>query len=503
MSLMGIDVGTTGCKAATFCEDGRCLAAAYKEYPTLRPQTDWAELDSHAVVQAVKEVIVKAAAQVTNDPVQAISVSSLGEAMTPISADGEILDNSILGADMRGGDLLECLTTAMGQKETYKINPNILGPNYSLPKLLWLKHNKSDVYRKADKFLLWGDLITFILSGESLTSFSLANRTLLFDIQNKDWSDELLQLCDIERQKLPIPVASGTIAGLINAEIAAELNLSSNVKIVIGGHDQCCNSLGAGIHTASKAVCGIGTVECITPTYDYLPDSKYMLDNGLNIENHVLEGLYVSFIYNQSGSLVRWFRDTFASADKRLLQPNDDIYELLVREIPTQPTNLITLPYFEASGAPHFITDATGVIAGLRINTQRGEILKSIMECATFYFLESIDSLKKIGIDTSEFVATGGGAKSSRWLQIKADIFGVPFVRPKVVECSTLGAAMLAGISVGIFTNAHDAVSQFVRIDRTFEPDATRRQIYQEKYVIYKQIYSLFISGRDVLELEN
>ena len=488
MSLMGIDVGTTGCKAAAFSDNGQCISAAYREYPTVRLQAGWAQLDSHAVMLAVKEVIVEAAAKTSKDPVQAISVSSLGEAMTPVSADGEILDNSILGADVRGGDLLERTTAAIGQKDYYKINPNILGFNYSLPKLLWLKHNKPDLYRKTDKFLLWGDLVTFILSGESLTSFSLANRTLLFDIHRETWSDELLKLCDIEQAKLPLPVASGTVAGSLCASIATQLNLPKNTKVVVGAHDQCCNSLGAGIHTAGKAVCGIGTFECITPTYDHLPDSEYMLSNGLNIEHHAIAGLYVSFIYNQSGSLVRWFRDTFASADKKLIKSGEDIYEILAREMPADPARLLTLPYFEASGAPRFINDAAGVIAGLKINTQRGEILKSIMECATFYFLESIDSLKKIGIDTSEFVVTGGGAKSNQWLQIKADIFGVPFVRPKIVECSALGAAMLAGISTGVFANARDAVSQCVKIDCTFEPDAKRHGIYKEKYEMYKQI---------------
>ncbi|MCE5340875.1 MAG: hypothetical protein LLF92_07075 [Planctomycetaceae bacterium] len=498
MSLMGIDVGTTGCKVVVFSGNGQCIAAAYREYPTLRTQAGWVYLDSRVVVKAIKEVISETAAQTSKDIVQAISVSSLGEAMTPVSADGSILGDSILGADVRGKDLLE-RTVVIRQKDFYKINPNILGPNYSLPKLLWLKHHKPDLYRKSDKFLLWGDLVTFILSGESLTSFSLANRTLLFDIRRETWSDELLKLCDIEQAKLPLPVASGTIAGHLRASIAAELNLPKNIKVVVGAHDQCCNSLGAGIYTAGKAVCGIGTFECITPTYDYLPDSEYMLASGLNIEHHAIAGLYVSFIYNQSGSLVRWFRDTFASADKKLIKPGDDIYEILAGEMPAEPTRLLTLPYFEASGAPHFISDAAGVIAGLKINTRRGEILKSIMECTSFYFLESIDSLRNIGIDTNEFVVTGGGAKSNQWLKIKADIFGVPFVRPKIIECSALGAAMLAGISTGVFANARDAVSKCVRIDCTFEPDAKRHRIYKEKYEMYKQISPVLRDASTIL----
>jgi len=261
--------------------------------------------------------------------------------------------------------------------------------------------------------------------------------------------------------------------------------------VVVGGHDQCCNSLGAGIYEAGRAVCGIGTFECITPSYDRIPESRPMLRHGFNIEHHVLPGLFVSFIYNQSGSLVRWFRDTFAHADRKLLSPEKDTYEALAGEMPEAPTRLFTLPYFEPTGPPHFVTEASGVILGMKTTTSRGEILKSIMESVTFYFAESTKALAEMGVDISEFVATGGGAKSDAWLQIKADIFGVPFVRLSITEGSVLGAAMLAGVSTGVYASPAEAASYFVKRGRVFDPDPHRHKIYQEKLQNYRELFPL------------
>ena len=216
-----------------------------------------------------------------------------------------------------------------------------------------------------------------------------------------------------------------------------------------------------------------------------------MLRQGLNVEHHVLPHLFVSFIYNQGGSLVRWFRDTFARADSDRLTAGEDIYDVLAREMPDSPTGLFTLPYFEPTGPPHFVVDASGAIVGLKTSTTRGEILKSIMESVSYYFVESVRALEALGIRTSEFVATGGGAKSDRWLQIKADIFGVPFVRPCITEGSVLGAAMLAGISIGAFSSPAEAVSRFVKYERAFDPDPERNGIYQDKLSAYRELFPL------------
>jgi xylulokinase len=491
MSLLGVDVGTTGCKAAAFSERGLCLASAYREYPTLHPCDGWAELESRHVWDSVRTTIAEVAAQTAKDPIGALSVSSMGEAATPVSHQREILGTCILSSDTRGADYIAALAREIGQEDFYSINPNILGVQYSLPKLLWLRQYQPELYARADKFLLWGDLVGYMLGCDPMISYSHANRTLLFDIRTGDWSERLLSLTGIERTKLPQPAPSGTIAGTVSSRVAREMNLPEGVLVVVGGHDQCCNSLGAGIYQAGKAVCGIGTFECITPSYDHIPEAGPMLRNGFNVEHHVVPGLFVSFIYNQSGSLVRWFRDTFAHADRKLLSPGEDVYDVLAREMPEGPTRLYTLPYFETTGPPHFVADASGVILGMKTSTSRGEILKSIMESVTFYFAESTKALAEMGVDISEFVATGGGAKSDAWLQIKADIFGVPFVRLSITEGSVLGAAMLAGVATGVFSSPAEAAAQCVKRGRVFDPDPQRHKIYQEKLPAYRELFPL------------
>ena len=505
MSLLGIDVGTSGCKAAAFSERGECLATAYREYATLHPRPGWAELDSREVWNCLGDTIAEVSGLVTHDPVRALCVSSMGEAMTPVSRGRQILGPCILSSDTRGVEYVEALARQIPQEAFFRINPNIFGPQYSLPKLLWLRELQPGLFAQAYKFLLWGDLVAFMLGCDPVTSYSHANRTLLFDIRKEDWSEPLLLLTGIERAQLPLPLPSGTVAGTVCERVARELNLPKGVMVVVGGHDQCCSSLGAGVYQAGKAVCGIGTFECITPTYDHLPDAAAMLRHGLNIEHHVLPGLFVSFIYNQGGTLVRWFRDTFARADRKLLPAAADIYEALAREMPPEPTRLFTLPYFEITGPPRFIADASGVIVGLKTSTTRGEILKSIMESVTFYFAESLQALSELGVNPSEFVATGGGAKSDQWLQLKADIFGVPFVRPRVTEAGVLGAAMLAGIAAGVFRRPAEAVGQFVKADRVFEPDPSRHRIYQQKLEAYGELFPLledFLARLEKSEVE-
>jgi xylulokinase len=489
MSLLGIDIGTTGCKAAVFSLDGSVSGQAYREYPVSHPEPAYSELDSRHVMGQVKAVIAEAAAETEGDPVEAIGISSMGEAMTPVSRDRKIIGNSILHTDPRGGEYAQALVEKIGLPGFYAINPNIPGPNYSMPKLAWIRDNQPALFARAWKFLLWGDLAGFLLGGEAVTGYSLANRTLLFDIHAEAWSERLLNLAEIPREKLPDTAPAATVAGKVSPAVAKELGLPPDTLIVTGGHDQCCNSLGAGVYSAGKATAGIGTVECISPSFDHIPDPDRMRALNLPVEHQVLPGIYLSFIYNQSGSLVKWFRDTFAREEKRNAADADTVYEMLMDEMPPEPGGLIALPHFEPTGSPDFIMDSAGVIAGLKTTTPRGEILKALIEGATFHFQDSIGALAQMGIDTSEIIATGGGAKSDAWLQIKADIMGVPLVRPVFTECGVLGAAMLAGMASGAFGSAKEGVDCFVRRGRVFEPDADRHARYRDAYARYRRIY--------------
>jgi xylulokinase len=490
MSLLGIDVGTTGCKAAVFSEEGRLIAVAYEEYDVRRPQPGWAELDAVDVWERVKRTTAQAVAHAGTDTVRALAVSSLGEAMVPVTAQGQVLGPSILLFDARGEVYLEGLGRALTDERLYRINGNTLGNNYGLTKLKWIKEHQPDLYARADKFLLWGSFVAFMAGAEALVDYSLANRTLLFDVDRRDWSDELLAWAGLDRAKLPGTVPSGTIIGRVSERIAGELGLPPGVAIVAGAHDQCANAVGCGAIQDGQAVYGMGTFICITPTFSQRREPAVMIERGLNTEHHAAPGKYASFIYNQGGSLVKWYRDTFAAVERRQAQAaGRDIYADLIAEIPPEPSSILVLPHFTQTGPPQFISDSCGVMVGLRLETSRGDILKGILEGTTFYLKECIESLPATGIAISDFRAVGGGSKSDAWIQVCADIMGRPFVRPKVTEAGALGAAIIAGVGAGVFSSFESGVEAMVQLERTFEPDAHQQQLYAGRFEEYRKLW--------------
>jgi xylulokinase len=492
MSLLGIDAGTSGCKAALFSETGRLLAQAYVEYDMQRPEPHLAQLDAADVWRKIKQII----RQVTTaaaDPVKAISFSSLGEAMVPVGRDGRILGPSLVPTfDQRGADYLPELAANLPEERLYQLNGNALGNIYSLTKLKWLREHQPGLYAQTHKFLLWGSFIPTMLGAEPHVDYSLANRTMLFDVNRADWSDELLAWAGLDRDKLPAAVPSGTVVGQVSKSMAAELGLPAGAPLVSGAHDQCANAVGCGVIEKGLATFGMGTFFCITPAFSRRRDPAAMLARGLNTEHHAVPGLFVSFIYNQGGILVKWFRDTFAAADTRQArQAGLDIYDLLTAELPARPSSVLVLPHFAPTGPPRFTANSRGVMAGLQLHTSRGDIMKGILEGAAFYLKEIIDTLPAIDIPIHEYRPVGGGSKSDSWVQLCADIMGAPFVRPRVSEAGALGAAIMAGVGSGLFASFPEAVSAMVQPERTFEPNPAQTRRYAARFEKYARLEPL------------
>jgi len=490
MSLLGIDVGTTGCKAATFSEGGRSIAVAYQEYDVQRPQPGWAQLDAVEVWEKVKNVIREVAARSWLDPVTALSVSSLGEATVPVSKAREVLGPSLLNFDLRGEEYLESLGSTLDARHLYEITGNTLGNQYGLTKLLWIRYHQPALYRRAFKFLSWGSLVEFMLGADPVVDYSLANRSLLFDIRRKQWSAELLDLADLDPAKLPDPIPSTTQIGRLPPMVAQDLGLPPNIPIVTGAHDQCANAVGCGVIDKGRAMYGMGTYICIVPVFSELRDPKAMIARGLSTEHHAVAGRYVSFLYNDGGSLFKWFRDVFAGVEHQLArEAGDDIYAKLLSEIPQLPSKVMVLPHFSITGPPDFISDSCGVIAGLRLDTTRGDILKAILEGTAFYMRGCVESLPATGIEITDYRVVGGGSKSDSWIQICADIMGRPFVRPKVTEAGALGAALMAGVGSGAFSSIAEGVQSMVKLNRTFLPNREHQNLYDNRFEKYTRMW--------------
>ena len=489
MRFLGIDVGTTAVKVALFDEQGALIAGSQSEHQELHPAPGMAELDPTAVWGHVKDCIRQVMSESTEAEIGALSISSMGEAVVPVTKDRKILGPSILIYDARGSEFLPEMEPLFTPEFLYPLNGNTFGNQYSLTKIKWIQTHQPQLYQEAAVFLHWRGFIAFMLGAEPAVDYSLANRTLLFDLNAGTWSEDLIRRAGLDKEKLPHCVPSGTIIGRVNDGLAAELGLPKNVKIISGAHDQCANAVGCGVMESGNAVYGMGTYLCITPVFSERIPAELMFPRGLNTEHHAVPGQYVSFLYNQGGALVKWFRNTFAATEHQAARKQGkDIYPALFNELPEGPSSVFVLPHFTQTGPPTFTSNSSGVITGLHLDTTRGDILKGIVEGTAFYLKQLVDSLPETGLTIQQFYAAGGGSQSDTWVQLSADIFGKPFTRPCVTQAGAVGAAIIAGVGLGYFSNFQEAAGAMVKFDRVFEPDRGRMEHYQERLSLFQQL---------------
>ncbi len=425
MSFVGIDAGTTGCKVLVFSENGTVLSQAYTEYQIQRSQPGRAELDSTRVWEQIASCIYQAAVRVPpEDPPEAAAVVSLGEAFVPVTKDREILGPSLLNVDVRGNEYLQELEERLSSHELFSINGNAWGEQYGATKLMWLRDREPELYDRTDWFLNWSGFISFMLGAEPYADRTLANRSLLFDIHQQQWSDTLLRLCGLDKGKLPPIAPSGIQIGEVSQEASRRTGLPKGTAIAAGAHDQCASALGCGVIRSGEAFYGLGTFPCIVPVFGELKHPEKLMSLGLNIEHHAADDLFVSFLYHMGGEIVRWYRD---------LEPSRDISSIL-EESRKGPSGLLMLPYLTPMGPPDFISDQSGMLLGMTVHTTRSDILKAVIEANAMALLEVFEKLPEAGIDVHSLRTAGGGSRSDITMQICSSILGKPLERPNVTE---------------------------------------------------------------------
>jgi len=485
MSLLGIDVGTTGCKAVVYGVDGRRLSDGHFTYSIDRREGK-AEFHVSMVEAAVASAVKTAVSGAINDPVTALCVTSMGEAFVLIDETGPVCDVSIAGHDPRGKDEFAPVADRIGAQAFHAISGNTPSVNHSLPKLLWLAGHEPEMFTRAKKFLCWSDYISFRLGAVPATGYSQANRTLLFDLHKGQWSETIIAAAGLDASLFPMVLPEGSVVGTVSPEGSVRFGVPAGAVIILGGHDQIFNALGAGCIGSNSAVDGMGTFECITPIYSAPPPSAELFRMGLNLEHHCISGLFVSFVYNQSGSVADWFVRNFV----RETASHQEAFARIESEMPRDVARPLFLPLLENSGSPYFITEASGVYEGIKFDTDRGEIFKATLEGITFYYLESLKRLGDFGIELEELAVTGGASASDAWLALKSDIFGIPVVRLAVKDAGAMGAAMLAGIKTGVYRDAAEAAALYVHRTDVFEPDPSRHRLYLERFDLYRTMYS-------------
>jgi xylulokinase len=488
---MGLDVGTTGCKALVFSPEGRVISYGYREYPLVHPRTGWSELDPFVLWRSIRDVIAESVAGAGGDRVTALSVSVQGEAVIPVESNGRELYHFVVTFDDRTIPQWKWWEKTLGRGKIFDITGMPLHPMYSLNKIMWFRENLPALFKRAWKFLCVEDFVFFKLGLEPTIDYSLAARTMAFDVRGERWSAEMLSLAGIDETLLSRVKPSGSVVGDVPDRVAEDLGLARGALAVTGGHDQCCGILGAGVVKEGLAMNATGTSDVLNPVFTRPVMSGGMLERNYCCYHHTKPGMYTSCAFNLTGGLLlRWFRDAFCAAEVRDAKAaGKDAYELIIAGAKREPASVYILPHFVGSGTPTLDPRSKGAILGLTLETDRSDVSRAVLDSTNYELKLNIDAFEEIGIPIDELRAVGGGAKSDTWLQLKADVFGKPVVSLEISEAACLGAALLAGAATGAYGSVDEGVALAVKTKRVFEPRGAEHDKYREKYAVYRKIY--------------
>jgi len=499
MLIGGLDVGTTGCKLTLYNQNGEFIHNEYLEYEVKR-QNGEHEIDAEAIWESVRSVIQKTGEQYSE--ISAIGITTFGETFVALDQDDRVLLPSMLYTDPRGEEEAKELCEKLGEENiirTVGVKPHSM---YSFPKIMWIKKHLPEVYQKISKILLMEDFIVYSLCKEAVIDYSLAARTMAFDIRNKCWWQKMFEVAGIDSSLMSTPAKTGTAAGKITKELANELGINENLLIVCCGHDQVASTLGAGVFEAGQAVDGTGTVECITPVFDSIPENPELYEQGYSVVPFVFEDTYVCYAFSfTGGAVLKWYRDQFARMEQKLAEEEGkNVYQILDSKIPENPTDILILPHFAGAATPYMDSDSKAAVIGLTLEHTSEDFYKALMEGVTYEMMINLKKLNQFGIKPQSLTATGGGATSKVWLQIKADILQKEIFVLEAKEVGACGSCMLAGVAAGAFSDLQEARKQFVKVKASYQPNPEKKMQYQKNFNAYEMLYPAVRPIVDVLK---
>ncbi|MBC7233610.1 MAG: xylulokinase [Chloroflexi bacterium] len=485
--LLGIDLGTTGCKAGVYDQDGHLLGESYLEYGLITLSPTMIEQDAHAWWQLTCQAIEQAleGADALRSAVRGLAVSSQGISFVLLDKGGNALGNAINWLDHRALEESEMILERYSQEELFTVTGKRASPFYVLPKLLWLQKHRPDVWRRVHKVLMGHDYLVYRFCGETVTDHSMAGGTMLYDLRALEWSTELLDVFGIPREILPAICWSGTPVGTLRSDVARELGLPSNVVVSVGGQDQKCAALGAGIQDG-KATLSLGTASAISQVMDRphvdvqmrVPTFTFVVPN-----RWVLEGV----VSTGAGSL-RWYRDTICPGTP---------YSALDEEaaqIPPGADGVFFYPHLSGAGSPHWKSQSRGTFHGLSLATTRAHLTRAILEGIAYQMRENLAVTEELAGPVEEAIVFGGGAKSALWREIIGDVINRPLAWTQTVETANIGAAMLAGVGSGLFSTLAQAREVMVGELAHRDPVPKNVEIYAQRYEEYRRIESVLVN---------
>ena len=491
---MAIDAGTTGVRSMIFDISGNVVARDYSEFTSLFPHPSWVEQDAESWWTTSCSTIRSAMKEAKIDPsrVSTISVTNQRETVVPVDAKGNPLRKAIVWQDRRTVSQCDWIREQVPPDQVYSITGLTIDPYFTAPKILWIREKEKQVYDEADKFLLVHDYLIHRLSGEFVTDFSNASRTLLFDLRKAEWSEDMLESLKIPSDKLPHPAEPGARIGELTESAAEATGLNPGTPIIAGGGDQQCAALGVGVVKEGMIKCTTGT-----GTFILAHSRTVRTDPGRRVlcSRHVVPN---SFVVEASmfttGSALRWYRDNLGAEEVTIADEEGvDAYDVITRaasEVPPGSEGVIHIPHFVGAGAPNWNPHARGIFAGLALGHSRSHLIRAILEGVCYEIRTNIEVMRELGLPSREVRVTGGAARSETWMQIQADILRTPVVRVQMEEATALGAAILAFRGIGVFKSAAEAAEEMVKTREPLRPSAETLHVYKVGYQHFKQLYT-------------
>ena len=494
--LLGIDVGTTGTKTILIDTDGNLVSSSTVEYPLSTPYPNWAEQDPadwwRATVESVHKVLKQS--DINAGSIVGIGLSGQMHSSVFLDQHNEVLRPAILWCDTRTKQQCQWILKKVGVEGLRKYVSNFAFEGFTAPKIIWLRENEPEIYAQVETVILPKDYIRFRLTGELATEVSDAAGTLLFDVKNRSWSAQMLQQLQIPSSWLPDVHESTDICGRITKEAAQLTGLRIGTPVVGGGADNTCGAVGSGIVKPGRVLSSIGTSGVIFAHTDSVKVDPQMRVHSFC--HSVPHKWYLMGVVLSAGGSFRWFRDTIGGLEAKTEELSGiDSYDILTREaegIKPGSEGLLFLPYLMGERTPHRDAQAKGVWFGITSRHRRGHLVRSVLEGITFAMRDSMEIIRGLGVEVKEIRATGGGARSRLWCQLQADIYGAPVVTVNTSrEGPAFGAALMAGVGTGVWTDLVESTDQTVEVTATTQPIDQNADTYNQLYPIYQSLYPL------------
>ena len=495
--LLGIDVGTGGTRALVIDDSGAVLGSATDEHvPFASPRTGWAEQDPDDWWRAARQAIPRALASAGVDAssIAAIGLSGQMHGATLLDGDGRVVRPALIWCDQRTQADCDALTERIGAARLIELTSNPALTGFTLPKLLWVRRTEPDAWARVRHVLLPKDYIRYRLTGRLATDVADASGTLLFDVARRRWSDEMLTATGLDASLLPEAFEGPQVTGSVTAAGAEATGLRVGTPVVAGGGDQSAGAVGMGIVRAGAVSATIGTSGVVFAATD-----RPSLDPQGRVHTfcHAVPGRWhVMGVTQAAGLSLRWFRDVFGSG----ADDGRDPYERLTdeaRTIPAGADGVLWAPYLMGERTPHLDADARAALVGLAAAHGRGHIVRAILEGVSFSLKDTFTIFEAMQVPVQAIRLGGGGAKSSLWRQVQADVYDHPVQTVAAEEGAAYGAALLAGVGAAVWPDVDTACDHVVRVTSEIAPGPGAAALARQ-YRAYQALYPALKAVRDL-----